>query len=245
MNDEYEKFAQYYDIVGWGDFSNECYVALNTILFNENLVIDSLLDLGCGTGEFIKKCIEGYGSELIIEGLDKSEAMLEVARKKIGYNDMVLHNQDMIEMYINKKYDCVTCFFDTINHINDKKSIAKIFKKVYNITYKGGIFIFDIVTTECVCNWKKRDCITIDNIKIERKIDYNTDDNIITSTLEFELDSSTMYKVDVTEKVYSLADIKLLLEQGGFSKIKVYDEKFCEYDVNGSTTRVFVSARVQ
>ena len=141
MNNSYKRFAYFYDEVTqeleydlWLEFV-EPYLKKN----------DKILDLACGTGTFATMLkLKGYDSE----GLDLSEEIIEIAneKKKINHLDIPFYVMDMSTFNLNKKYDVITCFFDSVNFLDNKNKIKKMFDQVYRHLNTGGYFIFDIAS---------------------------------------------------------------------------------------------------
>lgn len=63
-----------------------------------------------------------------VEVLDISEAMLTKVRTKMPYINF--YHQDITDFYINKTYDVIFCFYDSINHVLDLEGWEGTFKSV-------------------------------------------------------------------------------------------------------------------
>ena len=141
MNNSYKRFAYFYDEVTqeleydlWLEFV-EPYLKPN----------DKVLDLACGTGTFatILK-LKGFNSS----GLDLSSEIIEIAneKKKINHLDIPFYVMDMTTFNLNDKFNMITCFFDSVNFLDNKNKIKNMFNKVYNHLEDNGYFIFDIAS---------------------------------------------------------------------------------------------------
>lgn len=95
-----------------------------------------LLDIGCGTGAFIKEIKDN--DNLIITGSDIYLKGLIYAKKKLP--DVKFIQFDATKGRLNKKFDIVTAF-DVIEHIDD--DIAFI-SNIYRMTNSGGYFIVTV-----------------------------------------------------------------------------------------------------
>lgn len=136
---KYKYFGYYYDIVmeeldytPWADYT-----------FNFLTREKTLLDLGCGTATLILNFkINGYN----VEGLDNSETILEIAKEKTKVNHQLIdyHLDDMVTFKLDKKFDVITCYFDTINHLDSLETVHSMMKNVANHLNKDGLFIFDV-----------------------------------------------------------------------------------------------------
>ena len=100
----------------------------------------TVLDIATGTGDLAINLVETKASK--ITGLDISEGMLEVGRKKIDklqlneQIDMVFGDSENIP-YENNSFDAVTVAFGVRNFENLEKGLAEI----YRVLKPGGIFV--------------------------------------------------------------------------------------------------------
>ncbi len=143
MINAYKKFGYYYDEV-MAELDYDLWLEFIEPYLKKG---DSVLDLACGTGTLATMLkLSGYDSE----GLDLSESIIEIAneKKKINHLDIPFHVMDMTKFNLGKKYDMITCFFDSVNFLSDKKQIDKMFDSVYRHLKPNGYFIFDIFSKE-------------------------------------------------------------------------------------------------
>ena len=136
---EYKKFSYYYDEVMssleyelWLDF-------ISPYLKKET----KLLDLACGTGSFL---MLAYNNGINCYGLDLSETAIEIAKEKAKINHFNINYKvsDMTDFSYDTKFDLITCLFDSINFLDSKEKINKLFNNVYKYLKDDGYFIFDI-----------------------------------------------------------------------------------------------------
>ncbi len=146
---EYKYFSYYYDDVvakvkykDWLDFIRP-YLTPNS----------SILDLACGSGTLaILLKLNGYD----VEGLDLSESILEIAKEKTKMHHLVIpyHLANMTSFNLNKKYDVITCFFDSINFLKNETEIDELFASVYQHLNPNGLFIFDVFSKRMLKHYK-------------------------------------------------------------------------------------------
>lgn len=139
----YKKFAKIYDsfmeTCDYEEWKSQVYLILkNKNKLNKNL---KLLDVGCGTGEFLLRAYKEYNCS----GLDISENMLKIAQKKIGNKEIKLYKGNMIEFDINEKFDIIVSLFDTVNHILSNDELTQHLISIKNHLKEDGIYIFDVV----------------------------------------------------------------------------------------------------
>lgn len=130
----------------WGrsdfDFSNGISAHERAIAFLKNIDINEryhskvALDVGCGcTGRLIDLLLK---HDFVVEGLDISQEMINLARKK--HAEICFHHEDICEWELPKKYDFITAW-DSIWHIPlDKQEI--VLTKLISGLNPNGIFIF-------------------------------------------------------------------------------------------------------
>jgi len=135
----YDAFAKFYDFV-MGDRMEET-VHIAKIIKQYNSSAKKLLDLGCGTGTFLKYFLD---QGLQVEGVDLSEGMLAIARQKLP--TVQLSRQDTKSFSLPNKFDVITCLFDSINHLVEYSDWESVFSRALFHLNKGGLFIFDINT---------------------------------------------------------------------------------------------------
>ena len=73
----------------------------------------SVLDLCCGTGLLAGELVaRGYS----VVGVDASEAMLALARKRLG-PEVVLSRMTLPELAVDGCFDAAVCTFDGLNYL--------------------------------------------------------------------------------------------------------------------------------
>ena len=101
-----------------------------------NINAKKVLDIGCGSGEFILKAKK---NGIDIEGIDLSKEMVKRALDKGVFARAI----DLCEL--EEKYDAAVAIFDVLNYL-DKKELKRFLECVDNILVEGGYFICDINT---------------------------------------------------------------------------------------------------
>lgn len=139
----YTGFASIYDELmthapydEWAEFTEE-------IITHANKQINSVLDLGCGTGEVtIRLAEKGY----TITGVDKSSEMLSQAMVKSTENQLPISwiKQDITELTGFSNIDLCVSYCDVMNYITSKTDIESVCERVYHSLNDDGLFVFDI-----------------------------------------------------------------------------------------------------
>lgn len=148
----YKKFGYYYD---------EVMSKLNYDLWLEFIEQylhkgDTILDLACGTATLCTMLkLKGYEAE----GLDLSESILEIAREKMKINHLSfsLYHADMTNFRLNKKYNMITCFFDSVNFLKDIREVERLFDCACSHLKENGYFIIDVFSKQMMKEYEHND----------------------------------------------------------------------------------------
>ena len=100
----------------------------------EELKISSLLDIGCGQGNFL---LEIQKQNIPCFGVDLSSSQIEICNNK-GLDTKCMNISDIVE-----KYTCATAIFDVLNYI-EEKDLKDFLTSTYNLLQTDGYFIFDV-----------------------------------------------------------------------------------------------------
>jgi SAM-dependent methyltransferase len=133
-NEALDIYAKVEDLLGVKDVAPKLYSYYFSIL--EDLHFNSLLDIGCGSGDFLRSLAMQY-PECSVMGIDRSQVMVESAQAK-GVNAVNIE-LDSIE----EKFDIATATFDMVNYLSHDE-LLEFFDNLAQLIPKGGYFIFDI-----------------------------------------------------------------------------------------------------
>jgi ubiquinone/menaquinone biosynthesis C-methylase UbiE len=101
-----------------------------------------LVDLACGTGNTTVPWTRRRGLRVV--GVDRSEAMLRVGRRKSSA--VRWYRQEIAALHIPERAEVVTCHFDALNHVLRDAELQRVFRNVGRILRDGGLFQFDLNT---------------------------------------------------------------------------------------------------
>ncbi len=103
--------------------------------------VRNVLDVCCGTGLLAHELIaRGYR----VVGVDASEAMLDVARKRLG-REVVLRRTVLPELAVEGVFDAAVCTFDGLNYLTREELRLAIGEVALRLR-RGGWFVFDLHT---------------------------------------------------------------------------------------------------
>jgi len=174
-----------------------------------------LVDLACGTGNSTVPWTRRRG--LTVVGVDRSEAMLRVARRKS--RAVRWYRQDLRRLTLAERADAVTCHFDALNHILSEDELGRVFARVATVLRPGGLFQFDLNTVHWM-RWlngreKRFDvgphCFMASNV-------YDDTSGIATFNQRWFVKKGRVFErvdVEVQERAFADADLRRLLRQAG------------------------------
>jgi predicted TPR repeat methyltransferase len=96
-----------------------------------------ILDLGCGTG-LVGESFKDFGAGGCLDGIDLSPRMLDVARKRGIYNELILGDLETVLAEPGPSYDLIVSA-DTMVYLGD---LAPTFRGVFNRLVAGGYYLF-------------------------------------------------------------------------------------------------------
>ncbi len=129
-------YAKVEDLLGVKEAAPSLYA--HYLLFLNAIDFDSLLDVGCGSGDFLRQ-IQGALDIPEVKGIDISPLMVLKTLEQ-GYDAECVDLCDL-----NGHYDVVTAVFDMVNYL-DKAQLAQFLGCVKEHLNDGGYFLCDINT---------------------------------------------------------------------------------------------------
>lgn len=224
----YNDFAYVYDAL-MGDVDYKARTEYILKLFKKYGKKPSLLlDLACGTGSF---SINFSKKGIDVIGVDMSEEMLAVARENsvVENADILYLCQKAEELDLYGTVDGAICCMDSLNHITDKKALAKAIEKVSLFLEKDCLFIFDLNT-----EYKHRYVLSDNTFVIEEEDIYCVWQNSFNEkelTTDISLDFFTLENgvyirssEDFSERAYKSEEISKILKKSGLEVLAVLDD---------------------
>jgi SAM-dependent methyltransferase len=134
----YASFAAFYDAVQ-GDRAEAAAFA-RSLLARHAPAARTVLELACGTGSILAALRSDYD----VVGVDLSEEMLAVARRKLPGVELI--HADMTRVRLGRRFDAVLCLYDSINHLLRWTQWEAVFDRARMHLEPGGVFVFDVNT---------------------------------------------------------------------------------------------------
>ena len=129
-------YARVEDLLGVKEAAPSLYAYY--LLFLDTFTFDSLLDVGCGSGDFLRQ-MQGALDIPRIKGIDLSPVMVEYTRAQ-GIDAECIDLCDL-----TSSYDVITAVFDMLNYL-DKEGLKHFLNCIYEHLNEGGVFLCDINT---------------------------------------------------------------------------------------------------
>ncbi len=116
---------------------DEAYEALYQIYLEilDGFDIESVLDVGCGNGNFLLHLQKRYKAM----GIDLSPRMVQIATAK----GVDAHNRQLAK--VEETFDCVVAVGDVLNYMREEE-LQVFLSHVERVLNKGGVFVCDINT---------------------------------------------------------------------------------------------------
>ncbi len=129
-------YAKVEDLLGVKEAAPSLYA--HYLLFLNSVDFDTLLDVGCGSGDFLRQ-MKGALDIPKVKGIDLSPLMVS---KTQGQG---LDASCIDVCALEGKYDVITAVFDMLNYLN-KEELKTFLSCVKSHLNEGGIFLCDINT---------------------------------------------------------------------------------------------------
>lgn len=244
----YSDFAEVYDILmGDVDYSARSEYLLK--LFSKyGRKPTLLLDLACGTGSF-SNLFAKKGIEVI--GVDMSEEMLSVARERSmdEGNDILYLCQRAEELDLYGTVDGAVCCMDSLNHITDTETLQKAIDKVSLFLEKDCLFIFDVNTV-----YKHKEILADNTFVFDEdevycvwQNSFNSESLTTDISLDFFIADEEVYirsSEDFSERAYSDAELKEIIEKAGLKIEAVYDDMTTDPQKDTSERLIYVTRKI-
>lgn len=136
----YEKSAEYYDL--FGEKSDTDYYTTLAVPYG------SALEIGVGTARVALELAKA-GCE--VWGIDNSEEMLKIARKKVlqlpekVQEKIVLRHQDMTDFHLERKFPFIYVPSSGFSHCITTEDQLNCLNCVHDHLAEDGLFVFDLI----------------------------------------------------------------------------------------------------
>ena len=139
-------YADAYDLLYHDkDYTTECDLIERVFQTYGDSAIQSVLDLGCGTGNHaIPLAQRGYE----VVGIDRSESMLARAWRKAASLsdgcDAAFHQGDIRSVDLQRHFDAVLMMFAVMGYQLENADVLSALRTAHRHLRSGGLLIFDV-----------------------------------------------------------------------------------------------------
>jgi len=202
------------------------------------------LDVACGTGKITGMLLK-QGFRAI--GIDKSEAMLEIARRNFPAERFI--KSDICDFSAGDSSQAVMAvsFYDSLNYLLTDEEMSAMFKTVARNLAPGAIFLFDMNTRDHVTvsqNNKPRFFEDNDFYAVFR---FGGEDRMWILDIDLFAKRSDggydLHRERHTERGYDKEDIAKLLEKSGLTMLEVREEQKMYEDGKEHLSRLYFVTR--
>ncbi len=201
------------------------------ILHRENLRPRTAVDLACGTGS-VAKILAEHG--LRVTAVDLSEDMLTAAMDKCMDMDNapVFVCQPLQELRLPRGVDLAVCALDSLDYITAPTDCAQAIRRVYKALNPGGIFIFDVNTSEKLQAMDGQVFLDEDDdVYCVWRGEFDRETNICSYGMDlFRREGEAWHRSfeEHREYAYSVEQLTGYLKAAGFTGIEVYADRLFE-----------------
>ena len=228
-------FSRVYDAFGWNYYPEEFAVLLQRWMEKNQIRVQSMLDIGCGTGVLCSR-MHAYGVDA--QGMDLSEGMIAMAKEK--YPELVFEQGNMVTYESDRQFDLVTSTCDAMNHILEPADLQQVMRNVHSYLAPGGYFLFDLLKWEETEVCEPVDLGELDGKRLQFQI-HRTADGLVRLQIEVFEGRQLVHTEVIRERIYDAERILQMLTEAGFSKVR-YTDRLLDEESNAASTW-FVIAR--
>lgn len=211
----YSKIAPHYDLL-MSDMPYETWVDYVEELFRAyDCTPRRVLDLATGTGTVaLELARRGYA----VTGVDKSAAMLKVARRKARQQGLRVRwvQQDLVHLQLPPaSFDASVCLYDSLNYILSARNLQRAFKRIAAALKPGALFIFDLNTVSALERelFTQAGCMR-GGLRYHWTSRYNRKTRIARVQMDFECGDERFQEVHL-QRAYTTAEICEMLSRAG------------------------------
>ncbi len=133
----YSSTAHIYDaIYSFKDYAGEA-DEIHRLIQERRPGARTMLEVAAGTGKYLEQFRRWYE----VEGTDIEPAMLEAARERLP--DVPLHEADMTDFDLGRRFDTVTCLFSSIGYVKTPEPLRGAVAAMAKHLEPGGVLVVD------------------------------------------------------------------------------------------------------
>lgn len=223
FDSSYDAFSWFYERYWCEEVPPAIFTVIERLLLPSLPPKSRILDLCCGTG-YTTARLERMGYS--VTGLDASEKMLGLAKQHAPGSRFVL--ADACSFDLPQSFDAALSTFDSLNHLMTPEELRAAMACAHRSLAPGGLFLFDMnMESGFLTHWadyfsiveKDEACILRGHYDRAEKLGRYDITMFRRRGGERWERSDTV----ITERCYSMKEIKASLRKSGFAELSVFD----------------------
>lgn len=237
----YDAFSWFYERYWCDEVQPAIFTVIERLLLPHLRAKSRILDLCCGTG-YTAARLERKGYS--VTGLDGSGKMLKFARLHAPRSRFIL--ADARSFNLPPSFEAALSTFDSLNHLMTLAELEAAFKNVHEALLPEALFLFDMnMESGFVSHWAEHFSIVEEDGACLLQGSYERETKIARYDITmFRRKGRAWQRSDalITEKCYSLREIKGALKRAGFRDVSAFDAERA-LGLEEHTGRTFFLAR--
>jgi SAM-dependent methyltransferase len=242
--ESYDAFAPHFD--AWqrafgGAYDDLILPRILAALARHPRPVRRVVDLGIGTGDLVVALARaGYA----VIGVDRSAAMLDVARGKIAAADLaappLLVHQDLRALRLDEPTDAAISVYTVINQLTADGDLLRAMSAVHDALAPGGLFCFELNLLEAYERyWTGLEQVTLPDAVVVRE--HRRDGATFEARVTIRRSDGTTIHDRIAQRLYDDGEVAAALAGAGFELVGV--ERFDPFTTAGSPVKVLWSAQ--
>ncbi|MBK8396973.1 MAG: class I SAM-dependent methyltransferase [Leptospiraceae bacterium] len=213
--------------------------------------IQSVLDIGCGTGEHVV-ALQEIGYKIL--GIDSSKEMIEHA--KVRFPHCKFEIGDLQTYKKEKAFDAIYSIFGTMNYLITNSDLESCFSNIRKNLRPSGIIVMEIWNAIPIQLIQRKPLTTVSHAKIgnlvikrNRGFKVKRPDGVAQSE-ETLVEVNFVYNIDKREikdkhimRVFTLEEISTLLTAAKFETLQIYGNYKMEKYKNHGARMIIVAKK--
>ena len=226
----FQAYANYYDaLYEKKDYQQEVDFLMSCVKTYSSLAVKDILSLGCGTASHdIILAKKGFH----ILGIDKSEAMVSIAKEKAGKEQVKIDFMvaDLTAFKTEKKFDFAMAMFNIMGYMTDDLSVGKFLQNTNKSLKKDALLVFDCWYAPAVLKDKPQNRekkFIIDGKEVTRITTQALDieKSILSINFEIKEGEKSITKETHPMRFWQRDELERFLSENGFDLIKTSNSR--------------------
>lgn len=204
-----------------GSYSEGIAKKINNFIKLQGLKVDTVLDICCGSANFLK---EMYDTGKVCTGTEILDSYIEYDKRK--YKDIeFIKTNEILDFDNLGKFDLITCNHDVVNYLPNIESWGRFFRMAYRHLNNGGLFVFDFYTKRKLEGWNEVSYDENDKLDyIKNVVSDGENSTTITNIYYINLNPAVSQAVSAMDRDYSLSNQDIKYKRTENSNTEYYFE---------------------